>query len=81
MKNISVIVHKFRMGDVEDPVLYAAEPLYKWEQSDAGKWIIQNSVEQPVWNLVPHADFFGHEVIIKAILTPEDHTYWKLKYE
>jgi hypothetical protein len=31
-------VHEFTMGDVEDPDLYAAEPLYKWQESAEGKW-------------------------------------------
>jgi hypothetical protein len=81
MSNINVIVHKFRMADVEDPQLYAAEPLYKWEHSEPGQWIMKNSIETPTWNLVPNLDIYGHEVIIKAVLKPEDYTYWKLKYE
>ena len=31
-----LVVHRFRLGDVEDPDLYAAEPLYKWQESDSG---------------------------------------------
>jgi hypothetical protein len=81
MSNINVIVHKFRMADVEDPELYAAEPLYKWEHSDAGQWIMQNAIDKPTWNLIPSPDIYGHEVLIRANLTPENYTYWKLKYE
>lgn len=80
MNAINVIVHKFRMGDVEDPQLYAAEPLYKWEHSEAGQWIMKHSLDKPVWNLIPRLDFYGHEVIIKATLKPEDYTYWSLKF-
>jgi len=81
MSAINVIVHKFRMGDVEDPQLYAAEPLYKWETSEMGQWVMKNSIDQPTWNLIPNLDIYGHEVIIRATLRPEDYTYWKLKYE
>lgn len=81
MKTVKVIVHKFRMGDVEDPQLYAAEPLYQWEQSEAGQWVMKNAVETPVWNLIPNIDFYGHDCIIQAEFKPEDYTYWKLKYE
>ena len=28
-----VVVHEFILGDVEDPDLYAAQPLYEWEHS------------------------------------------------
>lgn len=76
-----VIVHKFRMGDCEDPQLYAAEPLYNWEHSEAGQWIMKNADEPPTWNLIPNVDFYGHECIIRAKLSPENYTYWKLKYE
>jgi len=78
---INVVVHKFRMGDVEDPALYAAEPLYQWEHSEPGQWVMKNSIQTPTWHLIPNPDFFGHEVLIRAIFTPEQHTYWKLKYE
>lgn len=81
MKNIHTVVHKFRMGDVEDPALYVAEPLYKWEHSEQGQWVMKNSVEQPTWNLIPNPDIYGHEVIIRAVFKPEDYTFWKLKYE
>ena len=37
---IKVVVHKIRMGDVEDPDLYVAEPIYNWQQTDAGKFKI-----------------------------------------
>ena len=30
----TVIVHRFKIGDVEDPVLYAAQPLYDFEKSE-----------------------------------------------
>jgi hypothetical protein len=81
MNPVSVIVHKFRIADVEDPMLYAGEPLYQWEQSEAGQWIMKHAVEQPVWNMIPNPDWYGNEVLIRAVLKPEDYTYWKLKYE
>ncbi len=35
----NVVVHLFRMGDVEDPDLYAAEPLIKWQCQYLCKWL------------------------------------------
>ena len=37
-----IIVHTFQMGDVEDPDLYAAEPLYAWQKSLPGEWVMEN---------------------------------------
>ena len=38
-----IVVHQFYMGDVEDPDIYAAEPIWNWEKSEQGqflKWIL-----------------------------------------
>jgi len=63
-----VVVHRFRMGDVEDPDLYAAEPIYKWEKSDPGKFVMEHAIGQPEWRR--HIDQFGygHEYAIIAEL-------------
>ena len=76
-----VIVHKIKMGDVEDPDLYVAEPIYNWQQTDAGKFIMEKSRKQPEWHrlLDPHS--YGYVYHIVAYLDGPDLTYWKLKYE
>lgn len=81
MNNIKVVVFRFRMGDVEDPQIFAAEPLYEWENSEAGKWVIKNSVKTPSWHIVPNIDFYGNDIIVTAEFKPKEYTYWKLKYE
>lgn len=42
-----VVVHKFKVSDVEDPVLYAAEPLWQWENSEQGKFVMANCIDTP----------------------------------
>lgn len=76
-----IIVHKFRMADVEDPYLYAASPLYEWEISEPGQFIMKHAIEEPVYNIVPNVDWLGHECVVTAILKEKDILYWKLKYE
>lgn len=68
------------MGDVEDPVLMAAEPLYKWEKSEAGQWIMEHAVETPTWHRFDDPAIFGHRFVIKARLTDKDYTFWALKW-
>ena len=41
----TVVVHRFRMGDVEDPDLYAAQPLWEWQSSEMGKWVMERAVD------------------------------------
>ena len=47
---MKIVVHKFRVGDVEDPQLYAGAPLYEWEHSEVGQWVMKHSKEQPTWS-------------------------------
>jgi hypothetical protein len=75
-----VVVHKFRMGDVEDPDLYAAEPLYQWQESEMGKWVMEHALEVPMWNRTVDTASFGHLYYITARLAPKDYTYWSLKW-
>ena len=76
-----VVVHKIRMGDVEDPDLYVAEPIYNWQQTDAGKFIMEKSTKQPEWHRLIDPHSYGYVYHIVAYLEGPDLTYWKLKYE
>jgi hypothetical protein len=75
-----VIVHTFKMDDVEDPDLYAAEPLWNWQQSDIGKWIMEHAAESPKWHR--HADpyNYGYVFQVHAKLTGPALTEWFLRY-
>ena len=42
-----VLVHEISMGDVEDPDLYIAQPIYEWQQTDAGKYVMDKSDPAP----------------------------------
>lgn len=80
VKISDILVHKFSMGDVEDPDLYAAEPLLKWQQSEAGQWVIEHAVETPFWHRTVDPYSFGHQYHVIARLREQDQTYWTLKY-
>jgi len=56
-----VVVHQFSMSDVEDPDLYAAEPLYQWQQTEAGKFVMNNAVDTPIWHR--HNDFASYSYV------------------
>lgn len=77
----TVVVHKFSVGDVADPEIYAADPIYKWEKSEVGQWVMQNAVETPVFIKSKNFEYYSQEFVIMAKLSPEKYTYWKLKYE
>ena len=74
------VVHKFLMGDVEDPDLYAAEPLLEWQHSEMGKFVMSKAIETPEWHR--HADHttYGYQYAVVAKLKEKDYTFWVLKW-
>jgi len=75
-----VVVHEFRMGDVEDPILYAGEPLYKWQQSEQGQWVMAHALEAPMWNQMADHLTYGYKFVIRARLRDDDYLIYKLKW-
>lgn len=78
---IEAVVHVINMGDVEDPDLFVASPIYDWQQTEAGKFIMKNSSPPPVWHRNISMNTYGVQYTITATLKDEDYTYWSLKYK
>ena len=79
--SITYVVHTIFMSDVEDPDLYVAEPIWKWQQTEAGKWTMENSSPSPSWHRHIDHNTFGYAYQIRAYLTHKQITYYKLKFE
>lgn len=77
----TVVVHEFRMGDVDDPDLYAAEPLWQWQNSEVGAWVMKHAVETPEWHRQIDSNSFGWQYRIVAKLKAKDYTYWSIKWK
>jgi hypothetical protein len=76
----NVVVHRFSMGDVEDPDLYAGQPIIEWQRSEKGAWVMEHAVESPIWHrMVDHASF-GYSYVIRAKLKDIDYTFYQLKW-
>lgn len=75
-----VCVHEIRMGDVEDPDLFVAEPIWKWQESDAGRFIMENAVDKPYWTRTMDPHTYGHLYRIVARLSEQNETFWSLKW-
>lgn len=76
-----VVVHRFRMGDVEDPDLYAAHPLWEWQESEAGKFVMEHAVETPIWHRQADLQNYGHQYIIVAELEKKKLSEFYLKFD
>lgn len=80
-KSVRIKVHTIRMSDVEDPDLMVAEPIWKWQQTEAGKYVMENSSPTPSWHREVDPSSYGYTYHIMAYLKPKQVTYYKLKYE
>ena len=80
MAIVKTLLHEFRMGDVEDPELYASQPLWEWQQTEAGKYCMEHCVESPIFHVNVDPDNYGYRIIVVGELEEKDHTFWKLKY-
>lgn len=81
IKYYTTVVHQFILGDVDDPEIYAAEPIIKWQNTESGKFIMEHAVEKPSYHQQLDHTIYGYRYAITATLKETDYTYWKLKYE
>lgn len=76
---LRVAVHQIRMGDVEDPDLMVADPIWQWQQTEMGKWVMENAVPgSPSWHR--NIGSFGWTYLIVVQLSPKNYTFWWLKW-
>jgi hypothetical protein len=76
----NVVVHRFKLRDMDDPDIYAAQPLWEWETSEEGKWVRQYAVETPRWHRQDDPMSFSINYAITAKLKEKDYAIWILKY-
>ena len=72
------VVHRFTMGDLEDPELYCAQPIYEWQQTEHGKWIMAHSLE-PTFHIHTDPLTYGYQIVITAHITPKRWTEYVLR--
>lgn len=76
-----IVVHQFRLGDVDDPEIYAAQPIYDWQQTEAGKFVMENAVEKPEYYRQPNYQTYEFQYAITAWLKDQDVTYFCLRWK
>lgn len=55
------------MGDVEDPDIYAAQPIYEWQQTEQGTWAMEHAHDLTYYiGADPHG--FGYLITIRGDL-------------
>lgn len=75
---IKYILHTFTMADVEDPHLYAAEPIYQWQQTPAGKFCMEKATDLEFHTQIDHM-IMGYRIAITGWITEKHATFLALK--
>ena len=75
-----IVVHTFRQADSDDPDLLVAEPLWEWEHSEKGQFVMNNAREEPVWSRHLDPSTYGWVVIIHADLEGPALTEYLLRW-
>jgi hypothetical protein len=75
-----VVVHKFNLSDVEDPDIYAAGPMFEWERSEAGQFVMQHAIDKPEWHRHMDPMWMGYRYIIMAELESKKLSEFYLRW-
>ena len=75
-----MIFHRFKLSDCEDPDIYAAAPIFEWQKTEAGQWVMAHC-RDPAYKVTTNFDTIEYEVVIYGDLSDEDATYYTLKYK
>lgn len=79
METISVTFHQFAMGDVDDVDIYVAQPIYEWQQTDKGRWVMKHAQDLRYYTM-PDMSYFGHKIAIRGKLDPKLATEYFLRW-
>ena len=73
------VFHTFRIGDVEDPEVFVAQPIYEWQQTEKGCWVIAHCPD-PQFRITPNPYAWGHEVNVYGPLEESAAVIFLLKW-
>jgi hypothetical protein len=77
----TIVVSSFCMDEYsDDPYVTAAEPIYKWQQTEAGKFIMEHALDQPEFFCIREPHTMQTRIRITATLEGKDLTFYKLKF-
>lgn len=75
----TICVHKIKMGDVEDPDLLVAEPIYQWQQSEQGQFVMKHG-ENVSWERYIDSSTYGYAYNILADLETKKLSEFYLRW-
>ena len=68
------------MGDVDDVEIYAAQPIWEWQQTDQGRWVMENAHDL-TYHTAQDTAMWGHRIVIRGeINDPRKVTEYYLRW-
>lgn len=74
-----ITFHSFAMGDVDDVDIYAAQPIYEWQQTEQGQWVMQHAQDLRYYTN-PDLTSFGYRITIRGRLEEKLATEYFLRW-
>ena len=75
------LVHKFFMADVDGVEIYVAQPLWEWQNSEAGTWCMEHALPNSLeFHTVADPVTYGYRIMIVGHFRKEDLVYYYLKW-
>lgn len=74
-----IIFHSFSMGDVDDVEIYAAQPIYNWQQTEHGQWVMANA-KNLVYHTDPDHNSLGYRIRIQGEIEEIKATEYFLRW-
>lgn len=72
------VLHSFVLYDCEDPIVEAGAPIYKWQQTPAGKFCMEKAKDLEFHKMVDHHTM-GYRIAITGWLRGKHATFYSLK--
>ena len=67
------------MGDVDDIEIYAAQPIYEWQQTAQGQWVMAHAQDLKFYTSADPGTF-GYRITIRGDLEPQQATEYFLRW-
>lgn len=79
MTGTKFVFYSFKLGDVDDVELYAAQPIWEWQQTEQGKWVMEHAYDL-TWHRTPDEHTFGYSIKVTGKLSGKNLTYYMLQW-
>lgn len=78
-ESLRINFHSFTLGDVDDIEIHASQPIYEWQQTPQGKWVMQHA-QDLAWQHQLDPNVWGYRVTVYGYLQPQLATEYVLRY-